>query len=304
MAEQQRQTAQRRNEHPLQQQQTVTWANGRFYHPSQTPPPNPPHTPQNYWDLKNSFLEKTAPTKERFLPRFLAWRLNSVPQEERTDDAIDYQIGMWVDGLPIAPTSKRTYFLSTLSEIGIMWNSRLADTPRLLRIKSYLEKNCAQHVPQRAAIFPLSAIPSIFPRAFISIVQILALCAARVGNACGFRTIRFTEATDPLKWCWTYKWTQHKTLGATGARQVIVNFTKSEFQEAATLLVERLNHSSVITEDEKRELEVVLKSRQMKNHAIRRSGLKYWQLMGLSMEELRSISLHTDQKTLMLYLED
>jgi hypothetical protein len=285
----------------------VTWANGRFYHPASPPPPPTPSTlnpPQDYWTLKNVFLAKTAPSKERYLPRFLAWRLNSVPKEERTDDALDYQIGMWVDGLDIAPTSKRTYFLSTLSEIGIEWNARVPDTPRMKRIKNYLEKNCAQHVPQRAATFPLSSIPNLFPPALIGIAQILALCAARVGNACGFRTIKFTPDPDTQHCCWTLKWVQHKTLGATGARQVSLKFSMVEFHEATQIIIRTLNHLTVISDSERLALEAEMKRRQIRFHALRRSGLKHWALQGLCMEDLRQISLHTDQKTLSLYLED
>jgi hypothetical protein len=175
MAEQERDVEHQRPQQPHPKMK-LEWRNGRFYFPTPSPPP------QTYWENKASLLTVLHPQQNKQLQKFVKWRLTNVPETDRTDDLLDLQVALWVRSLPIAPTSKRTYFLTTLGEIGGLQNFRLEETPRLKKLKKLFEKECAPYAPTRAPILNIEEFSVIFPQSLVIIAVIGTLTAARVGN--------------------------------------------------------------------------------------------------------------------------
>jgi hypothetical protein len=105
---------------------------------------------------------------------------------------------------------------------------------------------------------------------------------------------------------WRYKWVRHKTLGACGARVCKLHLSKEILQKLPDDLVQELNTrngDSVISQNEEITLKKFLRDKGIKKHSLRRSGIKFWENQGLTIENLRAISLHGSTKTLSIYLD-
>ncbi len=217
---------------------------------------------------------------------------------------LDVHKKMWIDSLPhLAPSSRRTYFLCTLAEWASRDNKRVDDTIRLKKLKKTFETACASYVPpQRAEIFPLKDIPTLFSPLMVPIAQMACLVAGRLGNLTGFETVQYQLEEEG--WVtWRFVWKKHKTLNWTGPRKVSVRFLKAEFPEAVKKIVDCGVGIKCISETERDMLEKEMKNQGMRNHALRRSGINFWNTKGLAIVDIQLISLHTNIETLRMYLD-
>jgi hypothetical protein len=181
-------------------------------------------------------------------------------------------------------------------------NKYYPETPRLKRIKRALNLQCASHKPSRAPILLYHALPSLFPAPTLPLAQICFLLAARVGNLDGCRIKKLSKCKRTVSL--SYAWFRHKTVLVKGEATNKILFCEMKFQAATKLLEERTTQSSIITKDEKMQLQKEMKTKNIRMHSLRRSGLGFWRSEGKSMQELMLISLHSNVMTLNQYLDN
>jgi hypothetical protein len=73
-------------------------------------------------------LKQIVPNQKNHLPKFIAWREKNFPPTECTEDRIDEHLYLWVGCLDLTPPSKKTYFLTTLGEWGLLNNKYYPET--------------------------------------------------------------------------------------------------------------------------------------------------------------------------------
>lgn len=229
---------------------------------------------------------------------FREWQEEENIREDEREENLDVQIFAWVMNLNILPTSRRTYFLVLLGHFARMRNCYFPETPRLQRMKNVLKKEAASHNPQRAPIVSLGDLPSLISPLYLPLAQIAFLFCARVGNLDGVRVLK-VEVEEKVKI--KYKWEIHKTLSHLGPKIRNIVFPPLHCNECIPLLISRQGQLAV-TSEEKKGLEQEMEKKKMKKHTLRRSGLQFYRDLGLSVEELMLLSLHTNVETLILYL--
>ena len=279
-------------------------------------PTAPPKTQTQYMELKTKLTQALTSNKAEvsLLERYRNWEQLRIAEEGSTffgEVDLDVNILSWTQTLDVVASSRRTYFLRTLGAWSTEVNRRFPSTPRLAKIKRWLVLQSASHQPVKAPFMSSAQIASL-----PVFLKITLLTAARIGNACGFKTI-LVEDRDfehPYRESgvrnerptlrWSYRWLDHKTKHIVGPRNVTMYIPKEPlWKEAIEMIRNSKGRASVISTKDQHMMIRWLAENQTKLHSIRRSGLKYWHQEGLPYDQLMNISLHKSVDQLISYLE-
>ena len=165
---------------------------------------------------------------------------------------------------------------------------------RKLKTQSYLEM-------VKAPVHDLTSIKSMFKQVSedekeFHLMLLAFMVAARIGSLHHLYHVGMENAG------WRLSWTNHKTFYRRGVIDVVI---------PRGCIPEEIIHLSakpsgfVCSEEEKESIYCVMEEAYNgRTYTIRRSALQHYRYnLGMSLEELRGISLHSDVKTLEAYLQ-